>query len=82
MAATDTNLPVALTSTRDGWAITFTFQTIHTAMDFLDENGIYEFELDVPHSGNVMLVTRKFDRDAPIVPADSGCAGDSTVIVV
>jgi hypothetical protein len=71
MAATDTKLPVTLASTRDGWVVSFTFPMIEPAMDFLDQSGIYEFELDVPYSGNVMIVTRKADRDAPVVPSDS-----------
>ncbi|WP_124515853.1 hypothetical protein [Burkholderia ubonensis] len=72
MAATDTKLPVTLASTRDGWVVSFTFPMIGPAMDFLDQSGIYEFELDVPYSGNVMIVTRKADRDAPVVPSDPG----------
>ncbi|MGU7843610.1 hypothetical protein ACV22V_29570 [Burkholderia sp. AW33-5] len=78
MAATDTKLPVTLASTHDGWVVSLTFPMIEPAMDFLDQSGIYEFELDVPYSGNVMLVTRKTDRDAPIVPTDSDGAGNST----
>ncbi|QCU27868.1 hypothetical protein FE789_06045 [Burkholderia pseudomallei] len=78
MAATDTKLPVTLASTRDGWVVSFTFPMIEPAMDFLDQSGIYEFELDVPYSGNVMLVTRKADRDAPFVPTDSDDTGDPT----
>lgn len=70
MASTDTKLPVTLASTRDGWVVSFTFPMIEPAMDFLDQSEIYEFELDVPYSGNVMIVTRKADRDAPVVPSD------------
>ncbi|AUS43461.1 hypothetical protein CYD94_15690 [Ralstonia solanacearum] len=71
MAATDTKPTVTLSSTRSGWEVIVSYPSIEAAVDFLDENGIYEFELELAYSGNVMTVNRKFDRDAPVVPADA-----------
>ncbi|ARU20788.1 Alpha-methylacyl-CoA racemase [Ralstonia solanacearum] len=71
MAATDTKPTVTLSSTRSGWEVIVSYPSIEAAVDFLDENGVYEFELELPYSGNVMTVSRKFDRDAPVVPTDA-----------